>query len=51
MELPGCRDLGGEEPDGDGFCPVHDRFGPPPKLTPAAPRGPALLLDRPSCRA
>ena len=22
MELPSCKDLGGEEPAGDGFCPV-----------------------------
>ena len=22
MELPSCKDIGGEEPDGDGFCPV-----------------------------
>jgi hypothetical protein len=22
LELPSCRDLGGEEPDGGGFCPV-----------------------------
>ena len=22
MELPSCRDIGGEEPDDDGFCPV-----------------------------
>ncbi len=22
MSLPDCKDIGGEEPDGDGFCPV-----------------------------
>lgn len=22
MELPTCKDIGGEEPDGGGFCPV-----------------------------
>jgi hypothetical protein len=27
MELPSCKDLGGEEPDGMGFCPV-DYFVP-----------------------
>jgi hypothetical protein len=27
MELPSCRDLGGEEPDSDGFCPA-DYFIP-----------------------
>ena len=23
MELPGCKDIGGEEPSGGGFCPVE----------------------------